>query len=627
LCKLYLRRWARGLQAGSIGLLTMLCWGGLPAGALAQQAPEFFGNEQTPAPQNEDPVVAYETALLGIEDEGLRAVLEASSQLFALAQRPPATLVGLRRRAEGDLERLRTALRSEGYYASQLDLEIDSDAQPVRVGLNVDPGPRYALVAYEISYVESPAPPETEQPNLEEIAVSIGMPARAPEIVAAEQSLISRLQQRGHPFARIAERKTFVNHEDRAMTVQLSVDAGPAATFGPLTFTGQQRVAEPYLRRVAGWREGAPYDRRILQETQRRLSATGLFSSVTAETPAAPDADGALPVTVTVVEREHRSIGAAASISTDIGPGAEVFWEHRNLLGENETFRVSATGSLIEQSGTLNFRKPAFLDREQDFLAELTGGFEDNDAFERQAVEGLVALERPFLENWRISGGVSAGYEIVDENADNNTGEREFTLFGLPLTATRDTTDDPLDPASGTRLQTSLTPATGFGDESLLFVTGVLGGSAYYAVDEDERFVLAGRARAGTILGEKTEVLPADRRFFAGGGGSIRGYEFQLVGPLDDDEDPLGGTSLVELGVEARVRVSEDIGVVPFLDGGTVFDDPWFNSGETLRWAAGLGVRYFTGFGPLRLDVAFPLNGRDDVDETLQLYISFGQAF
>lgn len=611
----------------SLGLLAMLCWAGLAAGASAQQAPEFFGNEQAPAAQSEDPVVAYETALLGVEDEGLRAVLEASSQLFALAQRPPATLVGLRRRAEGDLERLRTALRSEGYYASQLDLEIDDEARPVRVGLRIDPGPRYSLVSYEITYVDSPAPPEAEQPGLQEIAVSIGMPARAPEIVAAEQSLVSRLQERGYPFAGIAERKTLVNHDERAMTVQLSVDAGPAATLGALTFAGQQRVAESYLRRVAGWRPGAPYDRRVIQETQRRLSATGLFSSVTVETAAAPDADGALPVTVTVVERAHRSIGAAASISTDIGPGGEIFWEHRNLLGENETLRASATGSLIEQSGALSFRKPAFLEREQALLAELTGGFEDNDAFERQAVEGLVALERPFLENWRISGGVSAGYEIVDENADSNTGERQFTLFGLPLTATRDTTDDPLDPASGTRLQTSLTPATGVGDDSLLFVTGVLGGSAYYAVDENERFILAGRARAGTILGEDTEILPADRRFYAGGGGSIRGYEFQLVGPLDDDDDPLGGTSLVELGVEARVRVSEDVGIVPFLDGGTVFDDPWFGSGETLRWAAGLGVRYFTGFGPLRLDVAFPLNGRDDVDETLQLYVSFGQAF
>src|SRR5690606_8530501 len=189
-----------------------------------------------------------------------------------------------------------------------------------------------------------------------------------------------------------------------------------------------------------------------------------------------------------------------------------------------------------------------------------------------------------------------------------------------------DTTDDALDPRSGSRLLFSLTPTTGMGSETLLFLTSVAAGSAYYAIDEAERFVIAGRARIGSIVGEKTDVLPASRRFYAGGGGSIRGYEYQLVGPLDDDDDPFGGTSLVELGGELRVRVTESIGVVAFVDGGTVYDDPWPSGDETLRCAAGLGLRYFTGFGPIRLDVAFPLNPRDDVDEIFQFYISFGQA-
>jgi translocation and assembly module TamA len=299
-----------------------------------------------------------------------------------------------------------------------------------------------------------------------------------------------------------------------------------------------------------------------------------------------------------------------------------------NLLGRNEKLRVSGTASLIEQTGELDFRKPAFLERDQALLANITGGFEDNDAYKRQAVDGLVALERPFLENWRGSVGVAAGYEIVDETADNSgDSEQQFALFGLPLTASRDTTDDALNPASGTRLLLSLTPTTGAGDKPLLFLTAVAGGSVYYAIDEAERIILAGRARVGSIVGEKTEALPASRRFYAGGGGSIRGYQYQLVGPLDNDDDPFGGVSLVEMGAEVRVRVTEEIGVVPFVDGGTVYDDPYFASGETLRWAAGLGLRYFTGFGPVRLDVAFPLNPRSGVDDAFQFYISFGQAF
>lgn len=618
-----------GRWTGAMLLLGAFCCGESSI-ALAQQAPEFVGPAQ---PGASDPAVAeedfvrYQTAIAGVEDSELGSILERSSQLVALQDKPPATLVGLRRRAEDDIGRLRTALRSEGYYQPEVTLDIDEDSAPVAVTLQVAAGPRYSLGAYDITFDGNPPPAETEQPGLQEIGITLGMPARAPAVVSAEQNVVNLLRERAYPFARVRERKTFVNHEDREMTVQLAIDAGPAATFGPLSFKGQEEVEEDYLRRIAEWPEGEPYDRRRVRDLQRRLSATGLFASANAETAPEPAPDSSLPVTVTLVERAQRSIGGAVNYSTDVGPGAEIFWEHRNLFGRNERLRLSATGSLIEQTGTIDFRKPAFLQPNQDLLANLTGGHEDNDAYERNSVEGLLALERPFLENWRGSAGVSLGHEIIDETADNGEGTQRFTLFGLPVTANRDTTDDALDPASGSRLQLALTPTTGVGDKSLLFLSAIAGGSAYYAVDPDERFILAGRVRVGSILGEKTESLPASHRFYAGGGGSIRGYEYQLVGPLDGDEDPFGGTSLLELGAEVRVRVTEEIGVVPFIDGGTVYDKPYFNSGETLRWAAGLGLRYFTGFGPLRLDVAFPLNPRDGVDEAFQFYISFGQAF
>lgn len=598
--------------------------------AAAGQAPEFVGPRSEDAGGGAKPAdsdVAYEVHLDGVGDAELLELLRASSQLVALADKPPATTVGLRRRAEDDIGRLQAALHSEGYYDAKIALEIDGEARPVQVRLIIDNGPRYTLAAYEISYSGAAPPEEALRPTLAEIGISLGMPARAPTVVAAEQDLVEHLQERGYPFARVVDRRTFIDREASEMTVRLAIDAGPPATFGPLAFKGREAVEESYLRAISEWPEGAVYDRRVLRDLQRRLSDTGLFSTVNAEAAGETADDGSLPVTVTLVEREHRSIGAAAAYSTDIGPSLELFWEHRNLAGENEKLRASATGSLIEQSGELDFRKPAFLRNDQDLLANLNGGQEDNDAYERQWVDSLLALERPFLDNWRGSAGVSFGYEIIDEKADTGEGERSFQLLGLPLTASRDTTDDPLDPHSGTRLLFSLTPSTGIGSENLLFLTSVAGGSAYYAIDEAERFVLAGRARVGSIVGEKTEALPASRRFYAGGGGSIRGYEYQLVGPLDDDEDPFGGISLVELGGELRIRVTEDIGVVPFIDGGTVYDDPIPSGDETLRWAAGLGLRYFTGFGPIRLDVAFPLNPRDGVDEVFQFYISFGQAF
>ncbi len=619
----------RGRAAAT--LLAVAAWA-LATPAEAGQAPEFVGSPGEQAGGNGDPEspraegAAYEVRIEGVEDAGLLEILQASSQLVALADRPPATAIGLRRRAQDDIERLQTALRSEGYYDAEIALDIETGEALAQVELSVTPGPRYRLAAYNVTYVGDTTPEGAAQPALEDIGIARGMPARAPAVVAAEQGLVEFLQELGHPFARVAERRTFIDRAQSEMTVELSIDAGPRATFGPLAFSGQVEVDDGYLHNIAEWPEGEVYDRRVVRDLQRRLGNTRLFSTVNAEPAAEIADDGTLPVTVTLVEREHRSIGVAVAYSTDIGPSLELFWEHRNLMGQNERLRLSATGSLIEQTGHAAFQKPAFLRPDQDFLADLKGGLEDTEAYERLAVDALVALERPILENWRVSAGFSFGYEIIDEKAGNDD-ERKFQLFGLPLTATRDTTNDPLDPTSGTRLQLSLTPYTGVGDEDLFFLTTIAGGSAYYAIDDDDRFVLAGRARVGSIVGEKAATLPASRRFFAGGGGSIRGYEYQLVGPLDDDEKPFGGTSLLELGAEVRVRVSEEIGIVPFIDGGTVYDDPWPNGEETLRWAAGLGLRYFTGFGPVRLDVAFPLNPRDGVDDAFQFYISFGQAF
>ncbi|TFG89403.1 MAG: hypothetical protein E4H18_00170 [Hyphomicrobiales bacterium] len=183
-----------------------------------------------------------------------------------------------------------------------------------------------------------------------------------------------------------------------------------------------------------------------------------------------------------------------------------------------------------------------------------------------------------------------------------------------------------MDPVNGTRLNLALTPYAGKGDESLLFAISTATGSAYYAVDSEQRFVPAGRVKIGTIVGEETESVPANKRFYAGGGGSIRGFEFQSVGPLDTENDPLGGRSILELSGEVRIRVTERIGVVPFVDGGTVSDSSYPDFDEPIRWAAGLGGRYFSDFGPLRLDIAVPLNKRD-IDDRFQFYISLGQAF
>ena len=591
--------------------------------------------------------VPYELTIVGLEDSALETLLTQVSQLAALQSRPPASLAGLRRRAEDDLERFRQALRSEGFYASRIDFRIETgapdrsddaeadsdepeerevgDAPPpgsARVIVEVEAGDLILLEDYRVEYQGAP-PPSAELPlGLADLGLELGMPARAPEIVAAEARLERALKEGGHPLARILDRKAVVDYALGTMSVTVQADAGPPADFGPTRFVGLERVEEDYLQEILPWRSGERFDQRQVDAARLRLARTALFDSVVFEPAEALDDQGRLPMTIRVVEADHRSIGAGVSFSTDLGPGGEAFWEHRNLLGRNEQLRLALRGSTVEQGTDAEFRKPRFLAPGQSLLGSLALVQSDTDAFEQTSVRAFAGLERSIAAIWTVNAGVSAEFaDLEDED-----GQRTFIIYDAPLGIARDGSDDLLNPTRGTKLGLSVTPAVGTLEENVFFVTTNLTGSAYLKLDEAARVILAARGRIGSVVGEATDILPANRRLYAGGGGSVRGFAFQEVGPLDDDDDPLGGRSVIELGGEVRLRVTEDIGVVPFVEGGIVGDTPLPDFEERFLWAIGLGLRYFTAVGPLRLDVAFPVNGRDS-DDFFQFYVSLGQAF
>ncbi|MEM7223237.1 MAG: autotransporter assembly complex family protein [Pseudomonadota bacterium] len=600
--------------------------------AFALPAPAWSEPRETPAesePQSPEETPAapsgipYEVRIEGVtRDQNLYNILLLTSQLETLRSKPPASLGGLRRRADEDRGRLESALRSEGYYAGTINIETDEEATPVQVTIEIDPGPRFRLGSYTIDYVDGKTPELTDPPSLEDLDLRIGMTARAPVIVNAQAKVISALRDQGYPHAKVEDRKTVVNYDTRAMTVTLLVDPGTRANFGPAVFEGLEDVEEDYLKRLVTWKEGQLFDQRKLDETRRELADTRLFSSVSLQPAETVEANGELPVVVRVTEGTKRTIGFGLGWSTDIGFGGDAFWTHRNFFGRNEQIRLNLNASEIEQSGSADFRKPAFWRPDQALLASIKFGNEDTDAFDSLGVESFLGLEREFPPHWIGTVGVSLEFEEIDDNENKD----QFLIFGTPVTGKRDTTNSKLDPTEGTRLDFAVIPYYVTIDDNFPFLRNELGGTAYYAIDEERRYILAGRARLGSILGPATDDLPADKRFYAGGGGSIRGYAFQSVGPLDEDDDPLGGRSLLELSAEVRFKVWGDFGMVAFVDGGTVYDDMFPVFDETIRWASGLGVRYFTGIGPLRLDVAFPINRRS-VDDAFQFYISFGQAF
>ncbi|WP_282609269.1 autotransporter assembly complex family protein [Pelagibius sp. Alg239-R121] len=616
-------------------MLTGTAYGTLPA--LAQKAGEHASDGYRPEATDEtgkavkgggetadEDTLAYELEIDGTEDDALISLLLEASQLERLKEKPPASFAALERRVEKDLEAFDKVLRSEGHYANEITSRIEEASTAPQVTITVTPGPLFHLESYKVDFQTVAGRPDPAPIDPVALGIKPGMAARAESIVAAQRQAIRLLGSLGFPRAEVLDQKAVVDHATMTMSVTLSIDGGPPASFGALSFEGLEQVEEDYLRRLAEWPRGEIFNRGRMAVLRRKLSGTGLFESVKVREAENVGADGELAVIVETVERERRSIGAGVEYSSSEGAGTRFYWEHRNIFGRAERLRGDLIIAELRQELSGSFIKPDIWQLDQDLKASAGIKHEDSDAFEEQTINGFIGLERKWRDNWTLGAGTSFEYSIIDDQ----DGEDTFALVGLPLTARYDSSDDLLDPTSGFRIGTAITPYVGVLTESTNFVRGEIDASTYYSVIDDNRLILAARGKLGSIAGEETDDIPATKRFYAGGGGSVRGYEFRTLGPLDNDNDPLGGRSVVELGFEARIKVAEDIGIVPFVEGGNVFDDEVPDLGEELQWAAGLGFRYYTAVGPLRLDVAVPVNRRSsDIDDAFQFYISLGQAF
>lgn len=565
---------------------------------------------------------AYEVTIEGVDDKELRTLLEQSSLLVEL-QDKEADVAALRRRAREDLPRLRRALRSRGYYDSDLKSEVTGKLVP-KVTITIETGPLYLLGAYEVMAENCDAESCAPVPNESDLKLELGEPAQSARIAGAETAILEWYKQRGHAFPKIEPAKVVVDHGLRGVFVTHVVRPGPRQIFGTTRFQDPDgAVSHDYLRKLLTWKAGEPYDVRNLRTYRETLQKTSLFQGIEVKPERRADDEGIVDVQVTLAAAKARSVGAGVGYETDTGPRTTAYWRHRNILGEDEDLEFRLTLSEPEQRLTGSFRKPAFLARQQDLLAKSSLFREDTDAFESTGVTGEVGLERRVTDT--LKSGLSGLAEVSSiEDAD---GKRNVYLLGFPAVLTHDNRDNALDPTKGWFASARATPFTGAFDGPLAFGKFELEASYYYRVLPVKGLVAAVRGKVGVIAGEETDDIPATRRFYAGGGGSVRGYEFQSVGPLDGATDPLGGRSVVEFGAELRFRVFGDFGIVPFVDAGTVGDDPLPDLGDELLWAAGLGLRYYTAIGPARFDLAFPINGRSGIDDSFQFYLSLGQAF
>lgn len=543
-----------------------------------------------------------------------------------------ANLAQINRRARDDRDLLDNMLRVYGYYDGEVQNSVARIAGDDRVALTFDvtSGPLYTLSSIDLAGLDVVG---VDVPALRKaFGLNVGDPANSDKIVEGRLAVLTGLLETGFPFAETGEPDLLIDHELRSGALTVPVTPGGQYRFGAIVAQDDNLFGARHLQRIARFDPGDIFQASDVDDLRRAILATGLVSTVTlTPVPATPPQGaepGAVNINVEATAAPLRTVAGALGYGTGEGFRAEVSWEHRNFFPPEGLVRARAVGGTQEQLINLVYRRNNFMKRDRVLTAQMLASNINRDAFEARTFLVAGSLERQtnliFQKKWTWSLGAEL---VLSDERDSRTrivggSRRTFFIAALPTSLTYDGSDDLLDPKTGFRLGGRVSPEYSLQSGSRGYVRAQIDGSYYQPVTE--RVVVAGRVRLGSTFGADRFDIAPSRRFYAGGGGSVRGYGFQRIGPRDGNDDPIGGNGLAEFSLEARVRFG-NFGVVPFFDAGNVYADsvPDFSG---LRYGAGIGVRYYSTFGPLRIDVATPLN-RQSGDSRIGVYISLGQAF
>ncbi|HXG80515.1 MAG TPA: BamA/TamA family outer membrane protein [Sphingomicrobium sp.] len=533
------------------------------------------------------------------------------------------------RRARADADLLAELLRSFGYYDAAVEPSIDAAGQELLVRLTATPGPLYRFASVELPGLDQAAGGEAEKLRAA-FGIKAGDPVVAKQVIEAGVALQVALGERGFATAKVGEQDIVIDHEAQVARLVLPVTPGPIARFGQISVSGEPPFSSRHVQRIARFRPGDRFEQSEVADLRRALIATGLISSV--EVTQVPREGGeVIDLAVKLEPAPYRTIAGELGYGTNEGVRAEASWQHRNLFNPEGALTVRGVLGTQEQLGAVTFRRNNWLRRDQVLNAQLLASHVDRDAYEAKtiALSGGFELQSNFI--WQKKWTWSLGAELVatdERDTIEATGEprrRTFFIAALPGSLGLDESNDLLDPTKGFRLLGRLSPEISFQGGTFPYARMQFDASIYHPLSS--RVVAAGRVRLGSILGAERDDIAPSRRFYSGGGGSVRGYGYQRIGPRDVDNDPIGGRSLAEFSVEARIRVDAfggNFGVVPFIDGGTLSTDA-IPSGKW-QFGVGIGARYYSSFGPIRIDVGTPLN-RQEGDGRIAVVVGLGQAF
>jgi translocation and assembly module TamA len=583
----------------------------------------------------------YTVTLAPTGNKDLDQALHDSSTLVSLQNAGTVGPFGLVARAQQDVGRLQSVLGSFGYYQGEVVLRIDGHATddpalpdlltaapadpPSKVTLDFTPGPQFHLGKVA---VEGDVP----QAARDAMKLAPGDPAVAADVLAAQGRILSALRDGGYALAKSSEPIAILHTDRQALDVTFPVTSGPRVDIGKVSISGLQQVNPSFAERQLTLHEGERFSPSAIEAARSDLAGLGVFGSVRAIAGTQLDADGRLPIVFQVAERPRHQVSATIGYSTDLGAEVSASWLDRNLFGNAEQLRLTASatggGSAQKQPGysvAAQFIKPAYPWRDTSVQADLGAVDQYLQAYDRKAVTGDLLLNYKITPHWTASGGINGEQaRITQEGMTDN-----YTLAGIPLTLKYDDTDNVFDATHGVRAIAQVTPTQSFTGKPGTFVLSQISASTYLDLstlwDEHGRSVIALRGLVGKAFGVGQFGLPPDQRFYAGGSATVRGFKYQSVGPQFPDGTPEGGTAISAATVEYRQRILENYGFAAFVDAGqTTASGTPFNGNYHV--GVGVGARYYTSIGPIRLDVAVPVN-KEPGGDSFELYIGIGQAF
>lgn len=590
-----------------------------------------------PTPDAPD-AIAYTTAVEGFKGTGLE---DEFNELSALrkGKGKADTAAMVQARAREDEALAIRLLHSAGYFdASALSTVDQSKAAPATANapqnaplnaiVTVTPGKQYVLGEIVVQ-AQATAPPDLIRKSL---PLKSGDTITTERIEGAEANVSLQLPRQGYPFVKLGDRDIALDGQTLTGDYTLPVDTGPRSSFGGITTSGDLAFDAEHIGVLARFDRGELYDSRKVDDLRKALVATSLFSSVSVEPKPTgqPGPDGTEYVELQVEQDAGpaRTLAGEAGYGTGQGFRAQGSWTHRNLFPPEGALILTGVGGTQEQGIGATFRRANAGKRDRTVQAGINLSHQNYASYEAFTAGISGSISRASTPIFQKRWTWSYGFEILGSNEttlNETTGETRrltYLIGALPGQIGYDRSDDLLNPTKGYRATLRVSPEASLQGNVSPYVRAMFDLSGYYPVSES--IVIAARTRVGTITGVSRADIAPSRRIYAGGGGSVRGFGYQELGPKDANNDPIGGRSVNEFALEARYRFG-NFGIVPFVDAGQVYDSsmPKFSD---IRFGAGIGGRFYTNFGPFRADIAMPIN-RQPGESKFALYIGIGQAF